>query len=72
MLGRLRMDVDTAIGHYDQLVKEVFSDSKQWGSNEKFKATKLKDLMKLMVESITGDSETALLEDNLEAGICQT
>jgi hypothetical protein len=29
MLGRLRMDVDTAIKHYDNLVNRVFSDVEQ-------------------------------------------
>ena len=60
MLGRLRMDADTAIEHYDNLVEHVFSDMKRWG-NEKFKATKLEEVLKSVVKSVTGDSESPLL-----------
>lgn len=70
MLGRLRMDVDTAITHYDALVNEVFSDMK-WGENGKFKATKLETAIKSIVKSVTGDPETRLLEGG-QAGQCRT
>jgi len=70
MLGRLRMDADTAIEHYDDLVKQVFSDMKRWG-NERFKATKLEEVIKSMVKTVTGDSESPLLEDD-QAGVCRT
>ena len=49
MLGRLRMDVDMAINHYDDLAKQVFSDMKQWGDG-KVKAQKLEDVIKSVVE----------------------
>jgi len=71
MLGRLRMDVDAAIKHYNTLAKHVFSHPKRWQGNEKFKATKLEEAMKAMVRDITGDSESPLLEEN-EAIHCQT
>ena len=62
MLGRLRMDVDTAIQHYDDLTKQVFSDMKrcQWGDG-KFKAKKLEKVIKSVVETVTHDSESFLL-----------
>ena len=70
MLGRLRMDVDTAIKHYDDLAKHVFSDPKRFGDG-KFKATKLEESIKSVVKEVTGDSESALLECD-EAGVCKT
>ncbi|KDR66101.1 hypothetical protein GALMADRAFT_259793 [Galerina marginata CBS 339.88] len=70
MLGRLRMDVDTAIEHYDSLAKKVFSDRKQWGDG-KFKAATLEKALKSVVRSVTGDPESLLLEDNQE-GVCRT
>lgn len=70
MLGRLRMDIDTAIRHYDQLAEYVFSDPK-WVGDGKFKAGRLEEAVKSVVRDTTGDSESALLEAN-EAGICRT
>ena len=68
MLGRLRMDVDTAIKHYGALVKHVFSRPKRGG---KFKAKKLEEAMKVIVRDITGDSEALLLEHD-DATLCRT
>jgi hypothetical protein len=69
MLGRLRMDVDTAIEHYENLAKQVFSDMKLCGDG-KFKAKKLKEAIQSVVETITGDPESLLLDD--QARVCQT
>ncbi|KAJ7032996.1 acyl transferase/acyl hydrolase/lysophospholipase [Mycena alexandri] len=62
MLGRLRMDVDTAIMCYDHLAKEVFSEVKRGLGDRKFKASKLEEVIKCTVAEMTGDSETPLLE----------
>ena len=70
MLGRLRMDVDTAIQHYDDLTKQVFSATKLWGDG-KFKAKKLEEVIKSVVETVTRDPESSLLEDD-QAGVCRT
>jgi hypothetical protein len=70
MLGRLRMDVDTAINHYDVLAKQVFSDMKRCGDG-KFKAKKLKEVIQSAVESVTRDPESPLLERD-QAGVCRT
>ncbi|XP_006464094.1 hypothetical protein AGABI2DRAFT_153069 [Agaricus bisporus var. bisporus H97] len=70
MLGRLRMDVDTAIKIYDDLAKRVFSAMKRWGKG-RFKATTLEAAMKSVVETVTGDSESPLLEAD-QAGVCRT
>jgi len=70
MLGRLRMDVDKAIEHYDDLTEKVFSDKKLWGDGN-FKATKLKEIIKSAVKDVTGDSESSLMESE-EAGFTRT
>jgi len=71
MLGRLRMDVDTAIKHYNVLAKHVFSHPKRWQGEGKFKATRLEEAIRAMVKDTTGDSESPLLEHD-EAKGCRT
>ena len=70
MLGRLRMDVDEAIKCYDDLAKQVFSDMKRWGDG-KFKATKLEEVIQKVVETVTGDPESPLLEVD-QVRVCRT
>ena len=73
MLGHLRMDMDTAIGSYNNLVHQVFSDSKGWpqAGDGRFKATQLEEVIKSVVQNVTGNPEELLLEvDN--ASICRT
>ena len=70
MLGRLRMDIDAAIKHYDNLAEYVFSDEKKWGDG-KFKTSKLEEAVKSVVKDITGDSESPLLDSD-EPGVCRT
>jgi len=62
MLGRLRMDVNIAIKHYNALAKHVFSHPKRWQGGGKFKATRLEEAIKAAVRDATGDSESSLLE----------
>ena len=62
MLGRLRMDVDSAINHYNNLAQKVFSDPKQWPGDGRFKATKLEEVIKSVVCEVTGNPEEPLLE----------
>jgi hypothetical protein len=71
MLGRLRMDINTAINHYGDIAKQVFSDLKILGGDGMFKARILEEAIKSVVKDITGDSESPLLEGD-EAGVCRT
>jgi len=71
MLERLRMDVFTAIKHYDTMVKDVFSHPKKRPGDGKFKATKLEAAIKSIVKDVTGNSESPLLERNESTG-CRT
>ena len=71
MLGRLRMDVDTAIDYYDDLAKQVFSASKRWPGDGRFKATKLEEVIKSAVGGVTGNPEEPLLEIS-DAAVCRT
>jgi len=72
MLGRLQLDVDTAIKHYDDLAEEVFrvSNRKLLGDG-KFKAKKLEEVIKSVVKSVNGDSESPLIEGD-QPGFCRT
>ncbi|KAJ7033023.1 FabD/lysophospholipase-like protein [Mycena alexandri] len=70
MLGRLRMDVDTAIMCYEHLAKKVFSEVKRGLGDGKFKASKLEAVIKSTVAEMTGDSETPLLEGG--EAVCRT
>jgi len=71
MLGRLQLDVDTAIEHYDVLAEEVFgvSDRTLFGDG-KFKAKKLEEVIKRVVKSVTKDSESPLFEG--DQPVCPT
>jgi len=70
MLGRLRMDVDTAIDYYSNLTQEVFSDPKQWHGDDRFKATKLEEAIKSVMRDVTGDPEQSLFSSN--GSVCRT
>ena len=71
MLGRLRMDIDSAITSYNNLAKEVFSSSKRWPGDRRFNATKLEEVIKSMVGDITSDPEEPLLEIG-DGSVCRT
>jgi hypothetical protein len=71
MLGRLRMDVDTAINYYNNLAEQVFSTSKRWPGDGRFKATKLEEVIRSVVGGVTGDPEEPLLEIG-DGSICRT
>ena len=71
MLGRLRMNVDTAISYYNDLAKQVFFASKRWPGDGRFKATKLEEVIKSAVRNVTGDPEEPLLEIS-DTSVCRT
>jgi len=70
MLGRLRMDVEAAIYSYNILAQQVFSDRKRWPGDGKFKATNLEEVIKYVVQGVTGNPEEPLLEAG-NASICR-
>ena len=72
MLGRLQLDVDTAIKYYDDLAEKAFrvSNRNRWGDG-KFKAKELEEAIKSIVKSVKGDSESPLLEGD-QPGVCRT
>ena len=65
------MDVDTAIKHYNIMVKYVFSNPKGRLGDGRFKATKLEAAIKSIVRDVTGNSESPLLEQN-GSTVCRT
>ncbi|KAJ7438759.1 FabD/lysophospholipase-like protein [Mycena latifolia] len=50
MLGRLRMSVEDAIQAYDTLAQEVFSETKHFGQDGKFKASQLEAAIQKIVK----------------------
>jgi hypothetical protein len=73
MLGRLRLSVDDAIGHYSQFAKHVFSEKKWKGQDGTFKATKLEEAIKTIVTSSGKRQADELMMDPLpEHEICKT
>jgi hypothetical protein len=64
------MDVDTVIDHYNDLAKQVFSTPERWPGDGKFKATKLKEVIKSVV-GVTDDPEAPVLEIS-DTSVCQT
>ena len=70
MLGRLQMDVETAIDSYNNLAQKVFSDRKQWPGDGRFKATNLEEVIKSVVQDVTGNPEAPLLEVG-NASLCR-
>ena len=71
MLGRLRMDVETAIYSYNNLARQVFSERKRWFGDGRFKATNLEEVIKSLVQDITSNPEEPLLEVG-NSSICRT
>ncbi len=71
MIGRLRMDVDTAIDSYNDLAQQVFSERKWWPGDGRFKATNLEEAIKFVVRDITGNPEEPLLEVS-DTLVCRT
>jgi hypothetical protein len=65
------MDVDTAIDHYNDLAKQVFSTPERWPGDGKFKATKLEEVIKSVVGGATRDPEAPLLEIS-DTSVCRT
>ena len=61
MLGHLQMDMESAINSYNNLAQQVFSDRKQWPGDGRFKATNLEEVIKSVVQEVTGNPEEPLL-----------
>jgi len=65
------MDVEAAIDSYNTLAQQVFSDRKRWPGDGKFKATNLEEVIKAVVQGVTGNPEEPLLEVH-NASFCRT
>jgi hypothetical protein len=72
MLGRLRMSVTEAIEHYGTLAQRVFSDAKLIGGDGKFKASKLEEVIKEIVEAKTGRADELMMDPRPEGEACKT
>ncbi|KAJ7085282.1 FabD/lysophospholipase-like protein, partial [Mycena epipterygia] len=74
MLGRLRMSVEDAIGVYDKLAQDVFSETKFIGQEGKFKASRLEDAIKKFVsEKAPSKNPEEPMRDPAAGGtVCRT
>jgi hypothetical protein len=72
MLGRLRMSTTEAIEHYGTLAQRVFSDAKLVGGEGRFKASKLEDAIKEIVEKKTGRADEPMMDPRPEGEACKT
>lgn len=73
MLGRLRMSIDDAITEHTRLMCNVFGDKKLiiHGGSGAFRATKLEQGLKAIVEKATGDAEEGMMEENTDGVKCK-
>jgi len=65
------MSVSEAIGHYGTLAQRVFSDTKHGGEG-KFRASKLEEVIKEIVQAKTGDPDAVMMDPRPEGGVCRT
>jgi hypothetical protein len=72
MLGRLRMSVIDVIKHYGTLSQRVFSDAKLIGRDGKFRASKLEEVIKEIVEEKTGRADEPMMDPRPEGEACRT
>jgi hypothetical protein len=72
MLGRLRMSVTDVIKDYGTLADRVFSDAKLVGGDAKFKASKLEEVIKEIVEEKTGRADELMMDTRPEGEVCKT
>ncbi|KAJ7848220.1 acyl transferase/acyl hydrolase/lysophospholipase [Mycena leptocephala] len=70
MLGRLRMPVGDAIGAYDELAQNVFSETKFFFQDGKFKASRLEAAIKKIVGEKSKDANEPMMDSLVTA--CRT
>ena len=65
------MSIDDAIDCYCNLSKEVFS-AKQIGGDGKFKASKLEEVLKRVIELQTGNADERMMDTRSDGRVCKT
>jgi len=71
MLGRLRMSTDDALDEYTQLAGYVFGERKWAFQDGLFKASRLEEAIKKIVEKYAGDGDTEDMLDLREDNTCK-
>ncbi|KAG8722600.1 hypothetical protein FRC09_005999 [Ceratobasidium sp. 395] len=73
MLVLLGLDIDQAIAAYSKLVESVFSENKlvSMSGSGTFKASKLEEELKKMVQEATGDENTMMMETQHNEDDCK-
>jgi hypothetical protein len=74
MLGRLRLTVDEAIEQYGEFARHVFSEKKRKGKDGTFKASKLEQAIKKIVESygVDGSANERMMDPRPADTVCKT
>ncbi|KAF8538287.1 acyl transferase/acyl hydrolase/lysophospholipase [Trichophaea hybrida] len=72
MLGRLRMSTDEALTEYNQLVGYVFGERKWAFQDGHFKATRLEEAIKKIVEKYSLDGDTEEMLDSRDDSVCKS
>jgi hypothetical protein len=74
MLGRLRLTVDQAIDQYNQFAAHVFSNKKRKGKDGTFKASKLEEAIKKVVESygVEHSPDERMMDPRPANTVCKT
>ena len=66
------MSVTDVIKNYGTLADRVFSDPKLVGGDAKFKASKLEEVIKEIVEEKTGRADELMIDTRPEGEVCKT
>ena len=66
------MSVTDVIKNYGTLADRVFSDAKLVGGDAKFKASKLEEVIKEIVEEKTGRADELMMDARPEGEVCKT
>jgi hypothetical protein len=68
------MSPEQAVTEYVKLMKQVFSDKKLIGTSgsSTYKAKNLREGLRSMIRSSTGNEEEKLMEQEAKAGGCKT
>jgi hypothetical protein len=66
------MSVTEAITCYGDLAQRVFSDEKLTGRDGKFKASRLEEVLKEIIEEKTGQIDERMMDRRRDGKVCKT
>lgn len=72
MLGRLRLPVDEAIRAYGRFASEVFSDKKNLWEDGSFRASKLEESFKAIIQESGNNPDARMFDPRPSNEVCKT